>query len=169
LAAGRLEASSGRWWKLDCPMTMTQAAVMMAAAAWLPLLGLIGLAFWLNLNREEAVRQMVQRSPAWVVLNLGSVVVMVGLTMVCARWIVAVARGVELRSGAVMGYVVGIVVLPALAVVLMAGCLNGRVATAGEVVWGLAVGAMVVVLQWGIGRVIGAMRRPYAEWLVLEV
>lgn len=169
-AVERLEKRSGWWWKLNYPMTMTQASVMVAGATMLPFLGLMGLVLGLNLNREEAVRLMVARPPAWAILNLGSIAVVVGLTMVCARWIVAVASGSgRLWTGPVAGYVLGIVILPAAAMGLMVGCLNGRVVTAGEVLWSLGVGAMVVVLQWGIGRIVRAMRRPYAEWLMLEV
>jgi hypothetical protein len=52
---------------------------------------------------------------------------------------------------------------------LMIACVEGRAATIGEVLWSLGAGAMLVVLQAGIGRLIGWFRRPYAEWLMLEV
>jgi hypothetical protein len=167
-AVERLEARGGRWWGLDWPMTMSQSAVVVFGATALPWVGLIGLAIGLDLGGEKAVRQIAGRPLAATVMNVGNVVVLLALMMICARWVVAVASGKSLRSAAA-GYAVAIVVAPAISLSLTIGCIQGRAATAAEIAWSLSLGLMWMIVQALLGRLVARMRRPYAEWLTLDV
>jgi hypothetical protein len=169
-AAERMEKYSGRWWKLDCPMTMTQASILVAGSTMLPFIALMGLVMGLHLDREEAQRLMVERPPTWVILNLGSIAVVLALSMICARWIIAVASSTKpWRSPAAIGPAASIIVLPAASIVLTVACLNRRVATVGELFWSLGMGLLLMLSQAIIGRLVATLRQPYAEWLTLDI
>lgn len=167
----RMETGGGRWWRLDWPMTPMQAALFVAGAAIFPFLTLIGLATVLNIDRQAAVRDLVEhRLIAVLCLNVANIVLVFTAATICMRFMIAIASLAKpLRSRATMGYAGAIILLPVVAMLVLLGCLNRRAATSNELLISMGVGLFLLMAQTLIARLVATMRRPYAEWLILEV
>jgi len=168
-ALERWEIRSASWRK-DCPLTPMQSTVLLAGAAMLPFVDMLSLALRINLDRPAAQQMMFERPRAWVMMNLGSLVLTFGSFAICARFIVAVASLKNaLRSLRVRAYAAGIISLPALSILLLLACVNRRPASGRELLLSFILGAVLLASQILVGRLIGFLRRPYAEWLMLDV
>jgi hypothetical protein len=166
----RMEAGGAKWWRLDWPMTLMQATLVVMGAAILPFLALIGLATALKLDHEAAVRDFFERPLIWVLFNLANIALVFTTSTVCSRFIIAIASMVRpLRSRAAMGYAGAIILLPVISMLIMVGCLNRRAATSAEFVQSFGVGCFLLMAQILIARLVATMRRPYVKWLTLKL
>jgi hypothetical protein len=157
-------------WRKDCPLTPMQATVLMAGTTMLPFAGVVSLALRINLDRPAAQRLMFERPHTWFMMNLASFILAFGSFAICERFIVAVASLKNaLRSLRVRAYAAGIVSLPALSIVLLLACVNRRPASGRELVLSFIFGGVLLASQILVGRLIRILRRPYAEWLMLDI
>jgi hypothetical protein len=166
----QMEKGGGRWWRLDWPMTPMQAAIVVVGAGIVPFVALIGLATSLKLDREAAVRNFFERPLIWVLFNLANIALVFATITICSRFMIATASMVKpLRSRAAMGYAGAILLLPVISMLVMVGCLSRRAATSTEFLDSFGVGFFLLMAQALTARLVVTMRRPYAEWLTLEV
>ena len=168
-AVERWEVRSMRWRK-DCPLTLMQSSVLIAGTMIFPFLGCLSAALGSHFNRLAVQRLMFDHPITWAVLNLGYLLLTFASFAVSGRLIVAVASGsLPFRSPRNVGFAAGIVGLPALSILLLLACANGRPPGGQELLRCLLIGLAVLVSQILVGRLIATMRRPYAEWLTLDV
>jgi hypothetical protein len=167
-ALARLEARGGRWWGLDWTMTLPQASVVVAGAVVLPWAALVGLAIELHLGGVAAVNAMMDRPGETALMNVWNIALLAALTMLCARWVIAVANGRWMTRTAAR-YATAITVAPLLSMLFMIHCVHARGPTAAEVAWSLGAGVAMTGVQALAARLVARMRRPYVQWLALDV
>ena len=105
-------------------------------------------------------------------MNLGSIVLMLYSVAISARDSSSRSRVSEnpWQSLKVQAFAAGTSSsMPVLSIELVLACINRRAASGRELLLSFVVGIGVLASQIVVGRVIATMRRPYAEWLILDI
>ena len=151
-------------------MTMLHATFHVAAAAMLPFIALTRLTRLLSPDTQAPLRLLAKRPLIWAGWSIAMIVLAIGLIVISARLIIAIASSSRVfRTKAGIGPTIAILGATPVATVLMLACVHGRMATFRELLVSVvaSIGLWLSLVIFGL--LVAAMRRPYAEWLTLEV
>jgi hypothetical protein len=164
-----LETRCTKWWKLDWPMTAGQAPLAVAGATILPMLALLLLSISLRTDPHAAIRMMMERPLATIILNLGHIIITFALMTACGRFVVAMAGLTSPSRLAMASHAVAIAILPVISVSLTVGCVNARFISAAVLLWSILAGIGLIFGEMLVGYLIATLRKPYVEWLTLNI
>jgi hypothetical protein len=169
-AAERWEKRSARWWRPDSAMNMLHLSLLVASATLFLAFAMLGLTTVLHLDRAAAPTMMFEHPLLWGLINVASSILIIVSIIACLKFIAALASGrLLLRSKGTIAYASAIVSGPVLSMLLVVGSVNQRAATGEELLACVGIGLLLLASQVVTGRVVEKMRRPYADWLQLEV
>ena len=166
-----LPGSVERWearsvpWPRDFPITMLQSVILSIGSTALLFAACLSPAMGLHFDRTAAQRTMVNHPRDWMLLNIAAMIITFGGFAASVRFTAAVAgSGRRMLRNAII-----VVFGPPVTMMLILAAVNQRAATPAELFRGVIVGFIVLGLQTLMGQLIGTLRRPYAQWLTLDI
>jgi hypothetical protein len=160
-----------RLWALDAPMTLWHSSILLMGATVLPYAALLSVV-WM-VPPSVYLRNQLERPAAAAIVNLINTIVSVSLFIISARLMVLVSSAPPPLSPPharrAIRYVSTIVASPLLLTYMCVAVIAGRAVTPALASQAIIVGAVLAFSMFLIGRLLGALRRPYDEWLRLDV
>jgi len=168
-ALERWEARAGaKVWGWDRPMTFGHTLILAAGAMALPYMAwmMIVLTVPPAVYLREMANQAQEHSAVVIASNLLMTAAAITLIGVAGRFVVAVAAGCWRR---VAGLATAIYAILMIVLILCVGGVARQHLTGMAVARAIVISVGLLLALGVVGRIVGVMRRPYDEWLGLEI
>jgi hypothetical protein len=159
--------AAARIWGWDRPMTFGHILILAASATALPYIAYLWVALTFAPSAYmNALANRFQQPVAALVVQLLLTALAITLIGVAARFLVAVAAG--RKRSVLLAYAVAIESLLMEALVLCSWLARGKL-TGYAITRALVISVGLVIVLAGMGKLVGMLRKPYDEWLSLEL
>jgi hypothetical protein len=160
-----------RLWALSAPMTLWHSFIMFFAAAVVPYFALLVMAW--TVPPQVYLRNLVERPTAAVIVNLIITTLTLSLFVICGRLTVLVSENAAPLSPPLarraLRYIATIFAIPFSLMYLCVSVIAQRALTPAHLGRATVVSVSLALSMYLVGRLLSTLRRPYDEWLTLDI